>query len=51
MVSFDHYLIEKGGRATDAGHFFVRAILKEVPRSSMNPSGLMIVDLQVSQDL
>jgi hypothetical protein len=51
MVSFDQYLIDKSGRTTDAGHFFVRAILKEVPRSSVNPSGLMIVDTQISQNL
>jgi hypothetical protein len=51
MVSFDHYLIDKSGRTTEAGHFFVRSILKEVPRSSVNPSGLMIVDVQVSQNL
>jgi hypothetical protein len=51
MVSFDQYLIDKSGRTTDAGHFFVRAILKEVPRSSVNPSGLMIADVQISQNL
>lgn len=51
MVSFDRYLIDKSGRPTEAGHFFTRAILKEVPRASANPSGLMIVDLQVSQNL
>jgi hypothetical protein len=51
MVSFDQYLVDKSGRTTEAGHFFVRAILKEVPRSSINPSGLMIVDVQVSQNL
>jgi hypothetical protein len=51
MVSFDEALIDKSGRVTDAGHFFVRAILKEVPRSSVNPNGLMIVDVQVSQNL
>ena len=51
MVSFDHYLVDKSGRSTDAGHFFVCAILKEVPRSSINPSGLMIVDVQISQNL
>jgi hypothetical protein len=51
MVSFDHYLVDKSGRTSEAGHFFVRAILKEVPRSSVNPSGLMIVDVQVSQNL
>jgi len=50
MVSFDEYLIDKSGRSTDAGHYFVRAILKDVPRSSVNPSGLMIVDVQVSQN-
>ena len=51
MVSFDQYLVDKSGRSTEAGHFFVRAMLKEVPRSSVNPSGLMIVDVQVSQNL
>jgi len=51
MVSFDEALIDKSGRVTDAGHFFVRAILKEVPRSSVDPNGLMIVDVQVSQNL
>jgi hypothetical protein len=51
MVSFDQYLVDKSGRTTEAGHFFVRAILKDVPRSSVNPSGLMIVDVQVSQNL
>jgi hypothetical protein len=42
-----------GQRARSSGrtHFFVRAILKEVPRASVNPGGLMIVDIQVSQDL
>jgi hypothetical protein len=51
MVSFDQYLVDKSGRTTEAGHVFVRSILKEVPRSSVNPTGLMIVDLQVSQNL
>jgi hypothetical protein len=51
MVSFDQRLVDKSGHTTDAGHFFVRAILKEVPRSSVNPSGLMIVDVQISQNL
>jgi hypothetical protein len=51
MVSFDQYLIDKSGHASDAGHCFVRAILKEVPRSSVNPSGLIIADIQVSQNL
>ncbi len=51
IVSFDHYVVDKSGRTTDAGRLFVRAILKEVPRSSVNPSGLMIVDVQVSQNL
>jgi hypothetical protein len=51
MVSFDHYLVDKSGRVTDAGHFFVRAILKQVPRSSVNPSGLIIADVQISQNL
>lgn len=51
MVSFDHYLIDRGGRQTDAGHYFVRALLKQVPRSNVNPNGFMIVDIQVSQNL
>ena len=51
MVSFDHYWLDRSGNLTEAGHFFVRAILKEVPRSSVNPSGLMIADVQVSQNL
>lgn len=51
MVSFDHYFIDRGGRQTDAGHFFVRAILKQVPRSNVNPNGFMIADVQVSQNL
>lgn len=50
MVSFDQHLIDKSGRVTDAGHYFARAILKEVPRSSINPSGLMIADVQISQN-
>jgi len=51
MVSFDHYWLDRSGTATEAGHFFVRAILKEVPRSSVNPSGLIIADVQISQNL
>jgi hypothetical protein len=51
MVSFDQYMVDKSGRCSEAGQFFVRAIRKEVPRSSVNPSGLMIVDVQVSQNL
>jgi hypothetical protein len=51
MVSFDHYYIDRTGRATEGGHYFVRAILKQVPRSPVNPSGLMIADVQISQNL
>ena len=51
MVSFEHYYVDRSGRAADAGHFFVRAVLKQVPRSPVNPSGLMIADVQISQDL
>jgi hypothetical protein len=51
MVSFDHYWLDRSGRTSESGHFFVRAVLKEVPRSSVNPSGLMIADIQVSQNL
>jgi hypothetical protein len=51
MVSFEHYYVDRSGRAADAGHFFVRAVLKQVPRSPVNPGGLMIADVQISQDL
>lgn len=51
MVSFEHYHVDRTGRREEAGHYFVRAILKQVPRSPVNPNGLMIVDLQISQNL
>ena len=51
MVSFDAYNLDRGGAATEAGHVFLRAHLKEVPRSPGNPSGLMIVDTEISQRL
>lgn len=51
LVSFEHYYVDRTGRSVDAGHYFVRAILKQVPRSPVNPSGLMIADLQISQNL
>ncbi len=51
FVSFEHYCVDRTGRTTDAGHYFVRAVLKQVPRSPVNPSGLMIADVQVSQNL
>lgn len=51
FVSFEHYYVDRTGRTADAGHYFVRAILKQVPRSPVNPSGLMVADLQISQNL
>lgn len=51
MVSFDVYNLDRSGSATEAGHVFLRAHLKEVPRSPGNPSGLMIVDTEISQRL
>jgi hypothetical protein len=39
------------GTSTDVGRLFVRAVLKEVPRTSTNPNGLLIADAQISEAL
>ncbi len=51
MVSFDRYVVERGGSTSEAGHLFAKTLLREVPRSPSNPNGLMIVDVQVSENL
>jgi hypothetical protein len=51
MVGFDRYLVDRSGAATESGHVFLRAHLKEVPRSPGNPSGLLIVDTEISERL
>jgi len=51
MVSFEHFGVAKDGGLLDFGHFFTRVALKQVPRSARNPSGLIIVDAQISQKL
>jgi hypothetical protein len=51
MVGFDRYLVDRSGTATESGHVFLRAHLKEVPRSPGNPSGLLIVDTEISERL
>ena len=51
MVGFDRYQIDRSGTASEVGHAFLRAHLKEVPRSPGNPTGLMIVDMAISERL
>src|ERR1017187_7642954 len=51
MVGFDRYQIDRAGTASELGHVFLRAHLKEVPRSPGNPAGLMIVDTAISERL
>jgi hypothetical protein len=51
MVGFDRYLVDRSGTATESGHVFLRAHLKEVPRSPGDPSGLLIVDTEISERL
>jgi hypothetical protein len=51
MVGFDRFEIDRSGAATEFGHLFLRAHLKEVPRSPANPAGLMIVDTEMSERL
>ena len=48
MVSFDRFQVDRSGSASEAGHVFLRGHLKEVPRSPGNPTGLMIVDTEIS---
>jgi hypothetical protein len=51
MVGFDRYLVDRSGTVAESGHVFLRAHLKEVPRSPGNPSGLLIVDTEISERL
>ena len=51
MVGFDRYQVDRSGGASELGHVFLRAHLKEVPRSPGNPAGLMIVDTAISERL
>ncbi|MGD0835100.1 MAG: hypothetical protein ABSB49_00475 [Polyangia bacterium] len=51
MVSFDCFHVDRAGSTVEAGHVFLRAHLKEVPRAPANPSGLMIVDTEISDRL
>jgi hypothetical protein len=51
MVGFDRYQVDRSGVASELGHVFLRAHLKEVPRSPGNPAGLMIVDTAISERL
>jgi hypothetical protein len=51
MVSFDRFQVDRSGTVGEAGHVFLRGHLKEVPRSPGNPTGLMIVDTEISERL
>jgi len=51
MVGFDRYVVDRSGAPSEAGHVFLRAHLREVPRSPGNPTGLLIVDTEVSERL
>lgn len=51
MVSFDRFQVDRSGTVSEAGHVFLRGHLKEVPRSPGNPTGLMIVDTEISERL
>jgi hypothetical protein len=51
MVSVERFLVDSRGVTSEAGQLFVRAILKEVPRSSLNPHGLVVADAQISRHL
>ena len=51
MVSFYRYQLDRAAAASEAGHIFLRAHLKEVPRSPGNPAGLMVVDMEISERL
>jgi hypothetical protein len=50
-VGFDRYQVDRSGGASELGHVFLRAHLKEVPRSPGNSAGLMIVDTAISERL
>jgi hypothetical protein len=51
MVSFERYLVDSTGVAERAGQIFVRALLKQVPRSPANAHGLVLSDIQISERL
>ncbi len=51
MVSFDRYQLVRSGAVAEAGHVFLRAHLKEVPRSPGNPAVLLVVDMEISERL
>lgn len=51
MVGFDRYRIDRSGATSELGHLFLRAALKEVPRSPENPAGLVFVDTAISERL
>ncbi len=51
MVGFDRYQIDRSGTTSELGHVFLRAHLKELPRSPGNPAGLIIVDTAISERL
>ncbi len=51
MVGIDRYQVDRSGTAIEMGHIFMRAHLKEVPRSPANPAGLMMVDAGISERL
>lgn len=51
MVSFDRYLVDRTGAASELGRLFVRAVLREVPRTPVNPNGLLLADVQISETL
>jgi hypothetical protein len=51
MVGFDRYQVDRSGIVRELGHVFLRAHLKEVPRSPENPAGILIVDTAISERL
>jgi hypothetical protein len=51
LVSVERYLVDRAGVTTDGGPLFVRAIVRQVPRSPANGYGLMVVSAQVSEKL
>jgi hypothetical protein len=51
MVSIERYLVDRTGVRADAGALFIKAVLREVPRSSRNGYGLMIADVRASEKL
>lgn len=51
MVGFDRYQVDRMGNTGELGHVFLRAHLKQVARSPANPTGLLIVDTEMSERL